>query len=395
LIKKLEDKMRLAQRMAHLGTETAFEVLARAKQLEKEGKEIVHLEIGEPDFNTPQNITDAAIEALKEGYTHYGPSAGLPELREVIARYVADTRKILVDPDEVVVTPGGKPIMFFSILALVDEGDEVIYPNPGFPIYESVIEFLGAKPVPIQLREENDFRLDIDELKKLVTPKTKLIIINSPQNPTGGILTLEDLKAIADIALSKNIQVLSDEIYSRILYEGKHHSIASLPDMKERTIILDGLSKTYAMTGWRIGYGVMNKSLAPHIARLMTNSNSCTASFTQRAAIEAIAGDQSEVDKMVKEFKRRRDVIVKGLCDIPKLSCPSPKGAFYVFPNVKKIGWDTKKLADALLNEAGVAVLSGTAFGKFGEGYLRLSYANSVENINKALERMRKFLAKL
>ncbi|MCJ7458951.1 MAG: pyridoxal phosphate-dependent aminotransferase [candidate division Zixibacteria bacterium] len=387
--------MKLAQRMSHLGTETAFEVLARAKQLEKEGKEIVHLEIGEPDFNTPQNITDAAIEALKEGYTHYGPSAGLPELREVIARYVADTRKILVDPDEVVVTPGGKPIMFFSILALVDEGDEVIYPNPGFPIYESVIEFLGAKPVPIQLREENDFRLDIDELKKQVTPKTKLIIINSPQNPTGGILTLEDLKAIADIALSKNIQVLSDEIYSRILYEGKHHSIASLPDMKERTIILDGLSKTYAMTGWRIGYGVMNKSLAPHIARLMTNSNSCTASFTQRAAIEAIAGDQSEVDKMVKEFKRRRDVIVKGLCDIPKLSCPSPKGAFYVFPNVKKIGWDTKKLADALLNEAGVAVLSGTAFGKFGEGYLRLSYANSVENINKALERMRKFLAKL
>jgi len=387
--------MKLAQRMSHLGTETAFEVLARAKQLEKEGKEIVHLEIGEPDFNTPQNITDAAIEALKEGYTHYGPSAGLPELREVIARYVADTRKILVDPDEVVVTPGGKPIMFFSILALVDEGDEVIYPNPGFPIYESVIEFLGAKPVPIQLREENDFRLDIAELKKLVTPKTKLIIINSPQNPTGGILTLEDLKAIADIALSKNIQVLSDEIYSRILYEGKHHSIASLPDMKDRTIILDGLSKTYAMTGWRIGYGVMNKSLAPHIARLMTNSNSCTASFTQRAAIEAIAGDQSEVDKMVKEFKRRRDVIVKGLCDIPKLSCPSPKGAFYVFPNVKKIGWDTKKLADALLNEAGVAVLSGTAFGKFGEGYLRLSYANSVENINKALERMRKFLAKL
>jgi aspartate/methionine/tyrosine aminotransferase len=395
LIKKLEDKMRLAQRMSRLGTETAFEVLAKAKKLEKEGKEIVHLEIGEPDFNTPQNITEAAIEALKEGYTHYGPSAGLPELREVIARYVADTRKILVDPDEVVVTPGGKPIMFFSILALVDEGDEVIYPNPGFPIYESVIEFLGAKPVPIQLREENDFRLDIDELKKLITPKTKLIIINSPQNPTGGILTLEDLKAIADVAISKNIYVLSDEIYSRIIYEGKPHSIASLPDMKERTIILDGLSKTYAMTGWRIGYGVMNKSLAPHIARLMTNSNSCTASFTQRAAIEAITGDQSEVDKMVKEFKRRRDVIVKGLCSIPRISCSSPKGAFYVFPSVKKIGWDTKKLADALLNEAGVAILSGTAFGKFGEGYLRLSYANSVENINKGLERMRKFLVKL
>ncbi len=387
--------MKLAQRMSHLGTETAFEVLARAKQLEKEGKEIVHLEIGEPDFSTPQNITEAAIEALKEGYTHYGPSAGLPELREVIARYVADTRKILVDPDEVVVTPGGKPIMFYSILALVDEGDEVIYPNPGFPIYESVIEFIGAKPVPIQLREENDFRLDTDELKRLVTPKTRLIIINSPQNPTGGILTLEDLKAIADIARAQNVYVLSDEIYSRILYEGKHHSIASLPDMKERTIILDGLSKTYAMTGWRIGYGVMNKSLAPHIARLMTNSNSCTASFTQRAAIEAIAGDQGEVDKMVNEFRRRRDVTVKGLCEIPRISCASPKGAFYVFPNVKKIGWDTKKLADAILSEAGVAVLSGTAFGRFGEGYLRLSYANSVENINKGLERMRKYLAKL
>jgi aspartate/methionine/tyrosine aminotransferase len=387
--------MRLAQRMSRLGTETAFEVLAKAKQLEKEGKKIIHLEIGEPDFDTPGNITEAAIKALRAGWTHYGPSAGQQDVREVIAKYISDTRKIKVDPDEVVVTPGAKPIMFFVILALVNEEDEVIYPNPGFPIYESVIDFIGAKPVPIQLREENDFRLDVKELKKLVTPKTKLIIINSPQNPTGGILTLDDLKAVAEIAISKDIYVLSDEIYSRIIYEGEHHSIATLPDMKERTIILDGLSKTYAMTGWRLGYGVMNKTLAPHIARLMTNCNSCTASFTQRAAIEAITGDQSDADKMVQEFRRRRDVIVKGLNDIPKLSCLTPKGAFYVFPNVKKIGWDTKKLADTILSEAGVAVLSGTAFGKFGEGYLRLSYANSVENINKALEMIKKFLADL
>jgi len=387
--------MRLAQKMSRLGTETAFEVLARAKQLEKEGKEIIHLEIGEPDFDTPRNITEAAIKALKEGYTHYTPSAGLPEVREVIAKYISDTRKIKVDPDEVVVTPGAKPIMFFSILALVNEGDEVIYPNPGFPIYESVIDFIGGKSVPIKLREENQFRLDLDELKKLVTPKTKMIIINSPQNPTGGILTLEDLKAIAEIAIKNDIYVLSDEIYSRIIYEGEHHSIASLPDMKERTIILDGLSKTYAMTGWRVGYGVMNKTLAPHIARLMTNSNSCTASFTQRALIEALTGPQDEPQKMDAEFKKRRDVIVKGLNEIPRFSCLLPKGAFYVFPNVKKTGWESKKLADTLLNEAGVAVLSGTSFGKYGEGYLRISYANSVENINKGLERMKEFLAKL
>lgn len=387
--------MKFADRLKSLGTETAFEVLAKAKALEAKGKEVIHLEIGEPDFDTPRNIKEAAKKALDQGYTHYGPSAGLPEVRAVIAEEVSKTRNIQVTPDQVVVTPGAKPIIFFTIFALVNPGDEVIYPNPGFPIYESVIDFIGAKPVPVKLREENDFRLDTDELRKLVTDKTKLIIINSPENPTGGILTRDDLKAIADVAMSKDIYVLTDEVYNRIIYEGKFETIVQFPGMQERTIILDGLSKTYAMTGWRIGYGVMNKSLAPHIARLMTNSNSCTASFTQRAAMEAIAGDQSEVDKMVKEFKRRRDVIVKGLCDIPRLSCPSPKGAFYVFPNVKKVGWETKKLADAILNEAGVAVLSGTAFGKFGEGYLRLSYANSVENINKALERIRKFLAKL
>jgi len=387
--------MRLAQRMSRLGTETAFEVLARAKELEKKGKNIIHLEIGEPDFDTPKNIKDAAIEALNNGFTHYGPSAGLPETREMIAKEIYNSRRIKVDPENVVVTPGAKPIIFFSILALIDEGDEVIYPNPGFPIYESVIDFIGAKSVPIQLREENDFRLDTDELKKLVTKKTKMIIINSPQNPTGGILTEDDLKAIAEIALSKDIYVLADEIYSRTIYEGEHKSIAQIPGMLERTIILDGLSKTYAMTGWRIGYGVMNKNLAVLVAKLMTNSNSCTATFTQRAAIEAITGPQNEVDKMVAEFKKRRDVIVEGLNLIPKISCRTPKGAFYVFPNIKKIGWESKKLADHLLNEAGVAVLSGTSFGKFGEGYLRISYANSVENIKEGLRRIKAALEKL
>ncbi|MFQ6003584.1 MAG: pyridoxal phosphate-dependent aminotransferase [Candidatus Zixiibacteriota bacterium] len=387
--------MKLAHRMSRLGTETAFEVLARAKQLEAKGKEIIHLEIGEPDFDTPKNIVDAGIKALKEGYTHYGPSAGLPEVREVIAKYISKTRNINVNPDQVVVTPGAKPIMFFSILALAEEGDEVIYPNPGFPIYESVINFIGAIPVPIQLREENDFRLDTDELKKLVTDKTKMIIINSPQNPTGGILTKDDLKVIAEIALSKDIMVLSDEIYSRTIYEGEHHSISSFPGMQERTIILDGMSKTYAMTGWRLGYGVMREDLAVLIAKLQTNSNSCTATFTQRAGIEALTGPQNEVNKMVSEFKRRRDVIVEGLNSIPRISCKTPQGAFYVFPNIKQVGWNSKKLANHLLEDGGVAVLSGTSFGEYGEGYLRISYANSVENIKRGLERIEKTLSRI
>jgi aspartate aminotransferase len=378
--------------MSRLGTETAFEVLAKAKALEAQGKEIVHLEIGEPDFDTPKNITEAAIKALRDGWTHYNPSAGLPDLREAIAQDIAKSRNIKVNRDMVVVTPGAKPIMFFVILALVNEGDEVIYPNPGFPIYESVIEFVGAKAVPIQLREENDFRLDTAELKKLVTHKTKLIIINSPQNPTGGILTQDDLREIADIALARDIMVLSDEVYNRILYEGTHHSITAFPGMQEKTIILDGYSKTYAMTGWRLGYGVMREDLAALIAKLQTNSNSCTASFTQRAGIEAINGPQDDVAKMVAEFQRRRDVIVEGLNAIPRISCRTPKGAFYVFPNITKTGWESKKLADYILNEAGVAVLSGTSFGKFGEGYIRLSYANSVENIKKALSRIEKSL---
>ena len=387
--------MKFADRLKSLGTETAFEVLAKAKALEAKGKEVIHLEIGEPDFDTPQNIREAAKKALDQGYTHYGPSAGLPEVREVIAQEVSRTRNIKVTPDQVVVTPGAKPIIFFTIFTLVNEGDEVIYPNPGFPIYESVIEFLGAKAVPIKLREENDFRLDTDELKKLVTDKTKLIIINSPQNPTGGILTKDDLKAIADVAISNDIYVLADEIYSRTIYEGKFESITQFPGMQERTIILDGLSKTYAMTGWRLGYGVMNKDLAFYEARMMTNSNSCTASFSQRAIIEAITGPQDEPHRMVKEFKKRRDVIVEGLNQIPKISCKKPSGAFYVFPNITQTGWDSQKLADHILSDAGVAVLSGTSFGRFGEGYLRISYANSVENIKKALDRIKAFVEKL
>jgi aspartate/methionine/tyrosine aminotransferase len=384
--------MKLADRMSRLGTETAFEVLAKAKQLEAKGKDIIHLEIGEPDFTTPRNIIDAGIKALNEGYTHYNPSAGTRELREVVANYISKTRNIEVNPDQVVITPGAKPIMFFGIMALVNEGDEVIYPNPGFPIYESVIKFIGAKAVPIQLREENDFRLDTDELKRLVTDKTKMIIINSPQNPTGGILTYDDLKVIADIAISKDIFVLSDEIYSRIIYEGEHHSIASFPGMQERTIILDGFSKTYAMTGWRLGYGIMREDLAALVAKLQTNSNSCTATFTQMAGIEGLTGPQGEVDRMVAEFKKRRDVVVEGLNAIPRISCGRPKGAFYVFPNVKEIGWEVRKLSDFILNEAGVAILFGTSFGKFGEGYIRISYANSVENLKEGLSRIEKAL---
>ncbi len=388
--------MRLASRMSRLGTETAFEVLARARQLEACGKKIIHLEIGEPDFDTPKNVIDKACWALNHGYTHYGPSAGLPELREVIAKEVSRTRGIEVKPSQVVVTPGAKPIMFFVILALVDTEDEVIYPNPGFPIYESVINFLGAKAVPIQLREENQFRLDLDELKNLINPQTRLLVLNSPQNPTGGVLTEQDLKSIAEMVLKyPNLYVLSDEIYSRTLYTEKHYSISSFPGLQERTIILDGFSKTFAMTGWRLGYGVMEESLATSVARLQTNSNSCTATFAQIAGIEALTGDQSDVEKMCQEFRRRRDVLIGGLNKIPRVKALSPDGAFYAFPNVTQVGWPSKKLADYLMDEAGVAVLSGTAFGKFGEGYLRLSYANSVENIKEALDKIDRALTKI
>jgi aspartate/methionine/tyrosine aminotransferase len=381
-------ELHLAERMSRLGTETAFEVLNKARALERQGKDIVHLEIGEPDFDTPKNIVEAGVDALRKGWTHYGPSAGLPELRQAIAEDVSKSRGVPVSSDEVVVVPGGKPIIFFTMLTLCDVGDEVIYPNPGFPIYESMIQYVGAKAVPVQLHEQRDFGLDVNELASLITDRTRLIILNSPQNPTGGIMTKQDVQRVAEAIGDRNIMVLSDEIYSRLLFEGSHYSIMSVPGFKERTILLDGFSKTYAMTGWRMGYGVMRPDLATHITRLMTNSNSCTASFTQLAGVEAIRGDQSSVDHMRDEFQRRRDVFVAGLNKIKGFSCRLPKGAFYVFPNIKKTGWKSKRLADALLDDAGIAGLSGTAFGAYGEGYLRFSVANSLENLNKALERI-------
>jgi aspartate aminotransferase len=383
-----QHELQLARRMSRLGTETAFEVLNKARALERQGKSIIHLEIGEPDFDTPANVIEAGVDALHKGWTHYGPSAGLPELRQTIADYVSRTRSVKVSPEEVVVVPGGKPIIFFTILALIDEGDEVVYPNPGFPIYESMIHYVGGKAVPIHLREERDFSLDVDELASLITDRTRLIILNSPQNPTGGVMQRKDVEQVAQIIGDRNILVLSDEIYSRLLFEGEHFSIMSVPGMQERTILLDGFSKTYAMTGWRMGYGVMRPDLAAHITRLSTNSTSCTASFTQIAGIEALRGDQKSVDQMCSEFKRRRDVFVAGLNKIKGFSCRLPKGAFYVFPNITKTGWKSKPLADALLEQAGIAALSGTAFGEFGEGYLRFSVANSLENLQRALDRL-------
>jgi aspartate/methionine/tyrosine aminotransferase len=383
-----EKPFRLAGRMSRLGTESAFEVLVRARELEARGKEIIHLEIGEPDFPTPPNIVEAAARALRDGYTHYGPSAGLPPLREAVAEYTARYLGVPVDPSEVVITPGGKPIMFFVILALVERGDEVLYPNPGFPIYESMINFVGGKAVPYGLPEEQNFDVNVGEIISRITDRTRLIILNSPQNPTGGVMSREGLKALADELAGRDIPVLSDEIYHRLIYEGEHSSLAQFPGMKDRTIILNGFSKTYAMTGWRMGWGVMRADLARQVAQLMTNSNSCTASFSQIAGVEALRGDQSAVDRMREEFRRRRAVIVEGLNRIPGFSCRQPRGAFYVFPNVKELKRPSRALADAIMNEAGVACLGGTAFGAWGEGYLRFSFANSVENIRKALERI-------
>ncbi len=378
----------LARRMSRLGTETAFEVLSKARALEAKGRSIIHLEIGEPDFSTPENVVEAGVDALRKGWTHYGPSAGLPELRKTIAEYVSRTRGVEVKPEEVVVVPGGKPIMFFAMLALIDDGDEVIYPNPGFPIYESMINYAGGKAVPIQLREERDFAMDVDEMASLISHSTKLIILNSPQNPTGGVLPRADVEKVAEIIGDRNILVLSDEIYNRLQFAGEPFSIMSVPGMQDRTILLDGFSKTYAMTGWRIGYGVMRDDLAAQITRLMTNSNSCTASFTQMAGIEALRGDQSPVERMRAEFERRSAMFAAGLNKIKGFSCRMPKGAFYGFPNITATGWRSKPLADALLEDAGVAALSGTSFGAFGEGYLRFSVANSMENLEKALERI-------
>jgi aspartate/methionine/tyrosine aminotransferase len=381
--------MKLAERMSRIGTESAFEVLARARALEAQGKDIIHLEIGQPDFPTPVHIKDAAKRALDDGFTGYGPTMGLPELREAIATYISRTRGIPVSAANVCVVPGGKPIMYFVMTALLEPGDEVIYPNPGFPIYESLVDFLGATRVPMPLVEERGFSFDLDRFEKSLSPRTKLVVLNSPGNPTGGVIPRQDLQRIADLVRDCDLMVLSDEIYSRIWYEEQPESITQFDGLLEKTVILDGFSKTYSMTGWRLGYGVMPLWLAAAVERLMVNSNSCTASFTQRAGVAALEGPQDCVDAMVAEFRKRRDVIVKGLNAIPGISCTTPDGAFYAFPNVQGTGFDSRTLADLLMNEAGVSCLSGTAFGDYGDGYLRLSYANSLENIEKALGRIR------
>jgi aspartate/methionine/tyrosine aminotransferase len=387
--------MQFAKRMERLGTETAFEVLSRAKALEAQGRKIIHLEIGEPDFDTPLFIREAAMKALANGRTHYTPASGILELRQAVCDDVKRRRGVTIRPENVVVTPGAKPIIYFPITALIEEGDEVIYPNPGFPIYESVIEFVGGKAVPYHLKEEKEFRCDLAELESLITPRTRLLIINSPQNPTGGILTRGDVRAIAAIARAKNLLVLSDEVYKNIIYENEHESILAEPDMLDRTILLDGFSKTYAMTGWRLGFGVMPAALAQKVEKLMINSNSCTATFVQDAGIAALRGPHDEIDAFVREFKKRRDIMVDGLNQIKGVRCLKPGGAFYCFPNVSKVPKSSKQLADLLLNEAGVAVLSGTAFGKYGEGYLRLSYANSIANIQEALRKMKQVIEAL
>jgi aspartate aminotransferase len=387
--------MKVSKLVNRAGTETAFAVLAKAKELERQGKSIVHFEIGEPDFNTPENVKKAGIKAIEENYTHYSPAQGVLELREAVADYITKTRNIEVSPEEVVITPGGKDVILFTTVALLDEGDEAIYPNPGYPIYESAIKIAGAKPVPMPLREENDFAFDRKEFEKLITPKTRLIIINSPGNPTGGILSVEDLEFIADIAKKNDIMVLSDEIYSRIIYEGEFHSIASLPGMKERTVILDGFSKTYAMTGWRLGYSVSNKELAKHFVKLATNSFSCVATFVQHAGIEALKGPQDAVEEMRKKYEERRNLIIKGLNEIPGFRVKMPKGAFYAFPNIEGTGKTSKEISDYLLNEAGVATLPGTSFGAYGEGFIRFSYATSLDNIKEGLKRVKEAVAKL
>ncbi|HYL36300.1 MAG TPA: pyridoxal phosphate-dependent aminotransferase [Bryobacteraceae bacterium] len=384
--------MKLAARMDHLGVEGAFNVLVRARALEAQGRDIIHLEIGEPDFATARHIIAAAKQALDEGWTHYGPPQGLPELREAIATHVCRMRGIRVGPEQVSVVPGGKPIIFFPMLALIEPGDEVIYPNPGFPIYESMINFLGAKPVPIPLVEERGFSFDLDRLRDSLSAKTKLLILNSPHNPTGGVIPAADIRAIAEMVRDRDLIVLADEIYSRIYFDQPPLSIATIPGMLEKTIILDGFSKTYAMTGWRMGYGIMPTWLVEAVNKLMVNSNSCTASFTQRAGIAALNGSQDGVIAMVQEFRRRRDAFCSGLNTLPGFRCAIPGGAFYAFPNITGTGFTSDSLFDALLDHAGVAALSGTAFGAYGEGYLRFSIANSYEKLMTAIDRMRKFL---
>ena len=382
--------MHLVERMSRLGTESAFDVLARARALERQGRSVIHLEIGEPDFPTPAHVIEAGKRALDEGWTKYGPPQGLPELREAIAAYISKTRRIGVDPACVCVAPGAKPILYFTMTALIEEGDEVIYPNPGFPIYESLIRFLGAAPVPVPLIESRGFAFDPDVLRDRLSSRTKMVILTSPQNPTGGITPAADVARIAGMLRDRDVMVLSDEIYTRIVYEGEASSIASFPGMLEKTILLDGFSKTYAMTGWRLGYGVMPQWLADAVSQLMVNSNSCTASFTQRAGLAALEGPQDCVTAMVAEFRRRRDAIWNGLNAIPGFRCVVPAGAFYAFPNVTGTGMPSRDVAGFLLDQAGVACLDGGAFGQYGEGYLRFSYANSLENIQEALDRIRK-----
>lgn len=374
--------------MSQIEIESAFEVLARARALEATGRSIIHLEIGEPDFPTPSNVTEAAKKALDEGWTHYGPTQGYPELRSAIADHVSATRGIQVSPEQVCVVPGGKPILFFAMLALVEPGDEVILPDPGFPIYRSIVRFLGAVPVPIPLLEHRGFAFDIDALQRGLTNRTKLLILNSPQNPTGGIIPEEQIREIAHLIRDRDLTVISDEIYARIYYAEPPFSIASLDTMREKTIILDGFSKAYAMTGWRLGYGVMPEWMVDAVNRLMVNSNSCTASFTQRAGLAALQGSQEHVTRMVEEFKQRRDVFCSAINDLPGFRCALPRGAFYAFANVQGTGIESKKLADLLLNEAGVACLDGASFGVQGTGYLRFSYANSLENLREAARRI-------
>ena len=384
--------MRLATRMSRLGTETAFEVLARAKQLEREGRDIVHLELGEPDFDTPPQIVEAANQALADGYTHYVPAAGIPEVRETVAEYISRTRGIEARPEEVVVTPGAKIIIFFPMLALLEAGDEVICPDPGFPIYESMIRFTGAEPVPVPLRLERRFSFDPDELLGKVTARTRLVILNSPQNPTGGVVPAADLERVAEGLANRDLMILSDEVYSEILYQGEHVSISRFPGMKEKTIILDGWSKTYAMTGWRLGFGVMPEPLAEQVTKLQINSISCAPAFCQMAGAAALRMDRDPVHEMVREFRRRRDTIVDGLNSIPGFECLPPEGAFYVFPRITGTGLSSVELGTQLLEEAGVAALAGNAFGEGGDGFLRFSYATSVENIEKALDRIQRHL---
>jgi len=381
--------------MDRIGTETAFEAAARARALEATGRSVIHLEIGEPDFDTPANIREAAKRALDQGATHYTATVGIPELRAAIAADATARKGFAVTPDRVVVTPGGKPIMFFAILALIDEGDEVIYPDPGFPIYESMASYVGGKAVPCPVRQENGFRLDPAELASLVTPRTRLVILNSPANPTGGVSTRADLEQIAALARDHDLVVLADEIYGRILYEGEHVSIASLPGMAERTIVLDGFSKTYAMTGWRLGYGIVPEALVTPFSRLIVNSVSCTNAATQWAGVEALTGPQDSVDAMVAEFRVRRDLVVDGLNSISGVTCLRPAGAFYAFPNIAGTGLTGAELAEKLLQEGGVSVLAGTAFGHVGSDHLRLSYANSRPNLEEAILRMRSVIEPL